>query len=170
MKKRYFTNERLVKFIVLSNLFFWVLLVVLSYFLMQKNIVNTIILSLFWLLLLFISDFLPQKNAFVRFEIGDFGISSKHFSLSWNEISSYSLVEVYTYYGLIVNPRYKIVFPSVICFGNVDTTKSFMKQKSKECVYIALTSDNLNLLEKYGANKSSIVDDILKNYRHIVQD
>lgn len=170
MKKRHFSNERLMKFIVLSNLALWGLLVVLSYFLMQKNIVNTIIMALFWLLLLFLSEFFTQKNAFARFEIGDDGISSKHFSLSWNEISSYNLIEAFAYYGQIVNPRYKIVFPSVICFGNVDTTKSFMKQRSKECVFVALTSNNLKLLEKYGANKSLIVDDILKNYKYIIQE
>ena len=162
MKNRFLSSPKLAKFVF------------------TKIIVTSVLTSLFCLLfvkhlglsaiivVLFIAfDGVPMvikyKNAFVRIVVNDEGIENKWFSLKWEDISSYEILEVYAYWGHI-NPKYKIECSSVVCFGKISQDKKFTKQNPQNTIFVSLNQKQLQIIEKYGKGKSEKIDEILNFY------
>ena len=106
-----------------------------------------------WILCRFVFD----RNAFVKTYVSEVGIRNKYLSVKWQDISDYKIIELYVTVGKYGN---RMVLNPVIAFGGFEY-KNFFKQNPKKCVMISASKKTYELLKKYGAEKSDVVQRLL---------
>ena len=96
------------------------------------------------LVLLYCIFFAFHHNAYVRYKITDYGVANKHIQVKWNEMRSNKICEVTLgKYDLLHTVR----FTPIICFGRI-TNLPWWCQNSKSCVWLPLTEENVNIIQK----------------------
>jgi len=163
--KKYFASPKLARislFAIIGIFAFFLF----AFLIVPGNKILLIIATPFMILWIAIPTFLPIKNALSRFWVDEKGIHNRHTVIHWSEITSYEILSLEFKFKRGFKER---KYPSLICFGEVNTGKSFRHQNLKKCILISLVPKHLDLLERYGKGKSPAVDTILKYYSDIVK-
>ena len=96
------------------------------------------------------------RNTFTIITFDENGISNKYFSLKWEDLTSYKLCNTYLpRRNLFKSPKYG---PTIIYFGFYN--EDHIQQNSHKCIKLSASRKTLDLLYKYGYNKSQGIRDL----------
>ena len=163
--KKYFSSSKLLKFLLIEISIIFLFFIVICFGFARGMYSIPIFLLFASGVVLF--AYAEDKNALTRFWVDEKGIHTKKLTLHWSEIESYEIFEVSHAHSK--NLFRKTEYPSMICFGEANTEKSFRDQDLKKCIFISLIPQHLDLIEQYGKGKSPAVDKILEYYSDIVR-
>lgn len=159
MNKKFFTSPKIVKDICIPPI---IIVSVIFVFLLifSKDIIPSFGISLIIFIFLNIRTiiyFIIFHNAFGRVWLNSKNINNKFLSINWENLNSYTIYNPrYLEYNFLKGYR---TYPSVIAFGEVKKG-GFLRQNSRKCIMISVSSETLALLKEYGYEKSKGIQDL----------
>lgn len=165
--KQSFSFPKLVKCIVIREAITIALVSIIAFLALRKNFPFMILAIVFFAAMALGSTMVVYRNSFSRFKIDSEGLTNGAFSIKWEEVDSYGIIEC-NFYPVDGNITFKISCPSALCFGHFDENKKIQRQAPYACVFMSMTKSHLLLLKKYGKGRSATVDEILNKYSTVV--
>ena len=110
--------------------------------------------NLLWVLPNLIFD----RNALSRYKITEKGVENGHLLIKFEDIKDYKV-----FYPERRKRSIKIIYPQIVCFG-VIRDGSFFKQRRKECVFIPITQENLELIKKYCTVENPTINELMSQF------
>lgn len=148
--KKVFAHPREV---VQTIIFHLVLSAVLTIFFQLEFWYFFIVLAVSFMIMFLVASF---QETFMIITFDENGISNKYFSLKWEDLTSYKLCNTYLpRRNLFKSPKYG---PTIIYFGFYN--EDHIQQNSHKCIKLSASRKTLELLYKYGYNKSQGIRDL----------
>lgn len=108
----------------------------------------------------------PYRKLYSQYRITEDGVESRYCKLKWNEIEDCTVIEPAVFRR---GHFEKKVFLPVICLGKI-SEGDFFHQNTKECVFVPLTRQNLQLIKEYCRCDNQKIKDMTDTYNDVVRE
>lgn len=141
---RSIVSFKLILYVFINPAFVVIPLLLLVWLISPEKLSFWTIHLIFAYLFFVLIHFLTYHNAFYRFAMDEKGVRNKYFSLNWNDVIDYKIIE------MIINKYrgYPKIQISIICIGEI-RKDSFFKLDPKKCVFFECTRKNREILEMF---------------------